>query len=128
MPLIIKPSQAEQVRKLVSRCCNWDEGTCLLLEMPCPQQLSLTRINCRYFREAVLPANQRLYQSIMNNNYPRRYKTSFDLCGRPGRQGLSQENRHGGMSGIFLASIAFGAPKTHLGKIPNPQHRKEQAY
>ena len=51
-----------------TNCCNWDEGTCLLLEMPCPQQLSLTRINCRYFREAVLPANQRLYQSIMNNN------------------------------------------------------------
>ena len=68
MPLIIKRSQAEQVRKLVSRCCNWDEGICLLLEMPCPQQLSLTRINCRYFREAVLPANQRLYQSIMKNN------------------------------------------------------------
>ena len=68
MPLIIQPSQAEQVRKLVSRCCNWDEGICLLLEMPCPQQLSLTRINCRYFREAVLPANQRLYQEIMENN------------------------------------------------------------
>ena len=68
MPLIIQPSQAEQVRKLVSRCCNWDEGICLLLEMPCPQQLSRTRINCRYFREAVLPANQRLYQSIMKNN------------------------------------------------------------
>ena len=66
MPLIIKPSQAEQVRKLVSRCCNWDEGICLLLEMPCPQQLSLTRINCRYFREAVLPANQRLYIRLPN--------------------------------------------------------------
>ena len=68
MPLIIKPSQAEQVQKLVYHCCNWDEGICLLLEIPCPQQLSLTRINCRYFREAVLPANQRLYQSIMKNN------------------------------------------------------------
>ena len=68
MPLIIKSSQVEQVRKLVSRCCNWDEGICLLLEMPCPQQLSLTRNNYRYFREAVLPANHMLYQSVMNNN------------------------------------------------------------
>ena len=69
MPLIIQPSQAEQVRKLVSRCCNWDEGACLLLRTRhFQQQLSLTRINCRYFREAVLPANQRLYQAITNNN------------------------------------------------------------
>ena len=68
MPKIIKPSQAEKVQKLVSLCCNWDNGNCLLLEMACPQQLSLTRIDCRYFREAVLPANQRLYQSIMKNN------------------------------------------------------------
>ena len=68
MPLILNPSQYERVQKMIPNCCNWDEGICLLLEMPCPQQLSLTRINCRYFREAVLPANQRLYQSIMNNN------------------------------------------------------------
>ena len=32
MPLIIKPSQVEQVRKLVSRCCNWDNGFCILLD------------------------------------------------------------------------------------------------
>jgi hypothetical protein len=68
MPTEINPSQSAQIQKLVSHCCNWDEGNCLLLNMACPQQLSLTRINCRYFREAVLPANQRLYQSIMNNN------------------------------------------------------------
>lgn len=68
MPLIIKPSQTEQVRKMASRCCSWDEGICMLLEMPCPQQLSLSLISCKYFREAVLPANQKLYQEIINCN------------------------------------------------------------
>ena len=69
MVLHITQPQEEIVRNLVRRqCANYWRGKCLLLEMPCPQQLSLTRINCRYFREAVLPANQRLYQSIMKNN------------------------------------------------------------
>ena len=64
----LTPQQEEQVQAMIPTCCNWDRGKCLALDMPCPQQLSLTRINCRYFREAVLPANQRLYQAIMNNN------------------------------------------------------------
>ena len=64
----IPSSQYERVQKMIPNCCNWDEGICLLLEMPCPQQLSVTRINCKYFRDAVLPATQRLYQSIMKNN------------------------------------------------------------
>ena len=68
MAIKITNAQSATVQRLLKCCCNWNEGTCLLLEMPCPQQLSLTRINCRYFREAVLPANQRLYQAIMDNN------------------------------------------------------------
>lgn len=69
MAIKITNTQSATVQRLLKCCCNWDEGICLLLEMPCPQQLSLTRINCRYFREAVLPANQRLYQAILENNY-----------------------------------------------------------
>ena len=41
--------EAAQVQKIVSNCCNWDKGICLLLGFPCPQQLSLTRINCIFF-------------------------------------------------------------------------------
>ena len=60
--------EATQVQEIVSHCCNWDEGNCLLLGMTCPQQLSLTRINCTYFREAVLPGFPELYEEIKKNN------------------------------------------------------------
>ena len=56
MAVKMEESQASEINSLAEHCCNWEEGTCLLLDMPCPQQLSLTRINCTYFREAVLPA------------------------------------------------------------------------
>ena len=56
--------EAQQVQEILSHCCNWDEGNCLLLGFPCPQQLSLTRINCIYFREAVLPGFPKLYEEI----------------------------------------------------------------
>ena len=68
MPLFLKPSQIERVQKMIPNCCNWDEGMCMLLEMPCLQQLSLSLVSCKYFREAVLPANQQLYQEIINRN------------------------------------------------------------
>ena len=56
MPLILTPSQIERVQKTIPNCCNWDEGICLLLEMPCPQQLSVTRINCKYFFTKIVVA------------------------------------------------------------------------
>ena len=60
--------QHRKVFKLLDRCCNYDNGHCLILDMPCPQQLSVSRVCCRYFRSAVLPAEKELYDEIMKQN------------------------------------------------------------
>ena len=60
--------EALQVQKIVSNCCNWDKGNCLLLGFPCPQQLSLTRINCIFFREVELPEFPELFEEMKKHN------------------------------------------------------------
>ena len=60
--------EAAQVQKNVSNCCNWDKGICLLLGFPCPQQLSLTRINCIFFREVELPEFPELFEEMKKHN------------------------------------------------------------
>lgn len=64
----IRPEQAGRVHKLLKACCNYDRGSCLLLDCPCPQSLSLTRISCKYFRKAVLPAFPELEKEIYEMN------------------------------------------------------------
>ena len=66
--MTMKESQSEEVYKLLDHCCNYEDGLCLLLGMPCPQRLSLTRINCIHFRKAVLPAFPELESQIKRNN------------------------------------------------------------
>jgi hypothetical protein len=73
MVLRIKESQIDRVNELVERlCCNCDEGNCLLLDdgetHPCIQLISVTGIYCKYFKEAVLPADKKLYAEIINYN------------------------------------------------------------
>ena len=68
MILKLSPQQEQQVQDLIPTCCNWVDGSCVKLEMPCPQQLSVSRINCTYFRGAVLPGHSELYESIMKQN------------------------------------------------------------
>lgn len=60
--------EATQVQKIVSNCCNWDKGICLLLGFPCPQQLSLTRINCIFFREVEPPDFPELFEEMKKHN------------------------------------------------------------
>ena len=60
--------EVKQVQKIVSNCCNWDKGICLLLGFPCPQQLSLTRINCIFFREVELPDFPELFEEMKKHN------------------------------------------------------------
>ena len=48
--MIMEESQSAEVYKLLDHCCNYEDGMCLLLGMPCPQRLSLTRINCIHTR------------------------------------------------------------------------------
>lgn len=68
MVLKLSLEQERQVQTLIPACCNWDNGQCLALDIPCPQQLSVSRINCTYFRGAVLPGHPELYESIIKKN------------------------------------------------------------
>ena len=75
MRIILKITgrQSAKVRKLArSTCCNCVDGNCLLLdngeENKCVQLLSRYGINCKYFREAVLPAEKELYEEILQQN------------------------------------------------------------
>lgn len=68
MILKLSPQQEQQVQDLIPTCCNWVDGHCVKLDMSCPQQLSVSRINCTWFRRAVLPGKPELYESIMKQN------------------------------------------------------------
>lgn len=68
MILKLSAEQEQQVRALIPTCCNWEDGRCLKLDMPYPQQLSVSRVNFIYFRSAVLPGYPELYKTIIENN------------------------------------------------------------
>ena len=64
----LTPSQRRQCNRLIKRlCANFDDGNCLLLDdgepCVCPQTISYSLL-CRYFRNAVLPADKELYAEI----------------------------------------------------------------
>ena len=70
MPEILRltPSQRSRCNRLIKRlCANYDDGNCLLLDdgepCICPQAISYSLL-CRYFRNAVLPAEKELYADI----------------------------------------------------------------
>ena len=64
--------QYRAARKLVHRCCNYAEGSCLALECVCVQSISYSLL-CRWFRAAVLPQDGKLYAALL----PR---TGMKLC------------------------------------------------
>ena len=70
----LTPNQAVRVRRLArSLCANCDEdGNCLLLEdaekQRCVQLISRYGLYCKYFLEAVLPADRELFVQIMEHN------------------------------------------------------------
>ncbi|WP_316631095.1 cysteine-rich VLP protein [uncultured Ruminococcus sp.] len=73
MIVSIKPEQVKQVNALVrSSCANCRDECCLLLDdgdsHPCIQLLSVSGICCRYFLTAVLPADEKLYSEIIQND------------------------------------------------------------
>lgn len=78
--------QLKQVRKLIrSRCCNYDNydnGSCLLFDWSfcniCPQWISYS-LNCKWFRNAVLPNDPALEASILHTQ-PRKRCV---ICGKP---------------------------------------------
>lgn len=72
--LKITPKQAEKVHRLVrDLCANCDEdGNCILLDdgetHRCVQLISIYGIYCNYFKIAVLPADEKLYEQIRKHN------------------------------------------------------------
>ena len=73
MILTLTQTQAWQVRKLLSQCCNRKDGNCLLLDNGdrhrCLQQEILYAVVCEHFAKAVLPANKELYKEIKTHNH-----------------------------------------------------------
>ena len=65
MDLNMTENEVAQVKKLIPLCDCWENGNCQWLHMKCPQQLSLTVVNCRHFREVVLPANRDQLETIL---------------------------------------------------------------
>ena len=75
--------QLKQARKLIrSCCCNYDNGSCLVLDWSfcnvCPQWISYS-LNCKWFRNAVLP-NDPEFESKILGLHPKRYCT---ICNAP---------------------------------------------
>ena len=71
--LKISPNEAEALHRLVVKlCANYDDGNCILLDdgdaHRCVQLLSMFGIHCNYFKDAVLPADQELYEKIKKQN------------------------------------------------------------
>ena len=76
-------AQARKVHSLVrKRCCNYDEGNCLLLDdgydpCPCPQLITRSLL-CKWFREAVLPDDLQAHDEILLGKNAK----SCTACGR----------------------------------------------
>ena len=79
----LNEAQYRKAKKLTRRlCANNDGGNCLLLDdgepCVCVQAISYS-LCCRYFREAVLPADRELCADIMEQHDARR---KCELCGK----------------------------------------------
>lgn len=70
MVIKITPQQAKRVNALLRKlCANYDGGNCLLLDdgepCVCVQSISKYGLYCNYFKNAVLPTDERLYAEVM---------------------------------------------------------------
>ena len=84
MVIKITPQQAKKVNALLRKlCANYDGGNCLLLDdgepCVCVQAISYSLL-CRYFREAVLPADRELCADLAATADTRK---KCELCGKP---------------------------------------------
>ena len=72
----LTPKQSRKVNALIKKtCCNYVDGNCILLddgeECICPQRISYSLL-CKWFRTAVLPADQKLYAELYKTEDLRR--------------------------------------------------------
>ena len=83
----LTPSQRSRCNRLIKRlCANYDDGNCLLLDdgepCVCPQTISYSLL-CRYFRNAVLPADKELYADIFKQRIITAPSAGRLLCRTP---------------------------------------------
>ena len=85
----LTPSQRRQCNRLIKRlCANYQDGNCLPLDegdgCVCVQMISLSLI-CKYFRNAVLPADKELCADI--------FKQRTCCCAECGAEFVPNSNR-----------------------------------
>ena len=81
-------SQRKEVKELVKgSCANYDRSTgeCLLMDAACYQACNFTGL-CRYFKEAVLPADKLLYAQLVKLD-------SIKSCSVCGKSFVAASNR-----------------------------------
>lgn len=83
----LTPSQRRRCNRLIKKlCANYDDGNCLLLDdgepCVCPQTISYSLL-CRYFRNAVLPAEKELYADIFKRVHIAAPSAGRLLCRTP---------------------------------------------
>ena len=79
----LTPSQRRRCNRLIKKlCANYDDGNCLPLDegdgCVCVQMISLSLI-CKYFRNAVLPADKEPVSYTHLDVYKRQYY--YSVCG-----------------------------------------------
>ena len=81
--------QYRKIRKLVRKCCNYDDGNCIALDdgetCVCVQSISYSLL-CKWFRAAVLPLDNALYAAVVA-------KDSGKRCGECGALFTAASNR-----------------------------------
>lgn len=88
-PIRLTPTQRRRCNRLIRKlCANYDDGNCLALDegdgCVCVQIISLSLI-CKYFRNAVLPADKELCADI--------YKIHTEPCEICGKAFVPKSNR-----------------------------------
>ena len=73
--------QHRRVRRLVHKCCNYDDGFCIALDdgekCDCVQSISYSLI-CKWFRAAVLPMDRELEAAL----FPHLDAKQCAVCGK----------------------------------------------
>ena len=70
----LTPQQSRRVNSLIKKtCCNCIDGNCILLDdgepCVCPQMISYSLL-CKWFYNAVLPADKLLYADVYKRQFP----------------------------------------------------------
>lgn len=91
----LNPQSFSSVMTLIKKqCCNYYQSNCLLLDdgdsHTCPQKITPSHIICRYFLDAVLPADKTLMKAL--KSVPTAVMLTCSLCGsKTERTGRNQK-------------------------------------